>query len=280
MSRCTTSFLLVCSTPCEPNYLLPYLFTLAVVNRDREGYNKRSTKHISRTPAFFTTNYSLHLRTVHQYLDKYPIDPCSERVIVGTIHPHDTVSFKIPFFYGSRLSLWELLDKASGGEIGKPISLEGVLRFLHHHKISMSDTVRECRRISTTWADNDLIPIRLNTELLDQIRHSAIREVLFMSGFGKNNAFKLFYVDMLGQRITPKIRKEREVILEPSVFGRPVKLTILYSPSGAANIALAQSEIYRNNKQNYVFSPTPVYDFKVDYYREKFHLGSRYIATQ
>jgi hypothetical protein len=219
-------------------------------------------------------NLSVNIRTVHQYLDKYPIDPCSERVIVGTIHPHDTANFKIPFFYGSRLSLWELLDKASGGEIGKPVSLEGILRFLHRHKISMSDTVKECYRTLTTWADSDLIPICLNTELLTQIRHSAIREVLFMSGFGKNNAFKLFYVDMLGQRITPQIRKEREVILDPSLLGRPVKLTILYSPSGAANIALAQSEIYRNNKEKYAASPTPVYDFKVDYYRKKFKLGS------
>jgi len=137
----------------------------------------------------------------------------------------------------------------------------------------MSDTVKECYRQSSTWADNDLMPIRLNKELLDQIRNSAIQEVLFMSGFGKNNAFKLFYVDMLGRHITPTIRKEREVLLEPAVFGRPVKLTILYSPSGAANVALAQSAIYRNNKEKYVVSQTPVYDFKVDYYREKFHLG-------
>ena len=192
---------------------------------------------------------------------------------MGTIHPHDTASFKIPFFYGSKLSLWELLDKASGGGIGKPISLEHVLRFLHRHKIAMSDTVKECYRQSSTWADNDLIPIRLNMELLDQIQNSAIREVLFMSGFGKNNAFKLFYVDMLGQSLTPPIRKEREVLLEPSVFGRPVKLTVLYSPSGAANIALAQSEIYRKNKEKYATSPTPVYDFKVDYYREKLNFG-------
>jgi len=219
------------------------------------------------------TDGKLTFRTIHQYLDEYPIDPCSERLIVGTIHPHDTADFKIPFFYGSKLSLWELLDKASGGGIGRPILLEGVLRFLRRHKISISDTVRECYRKSTTWADNDLIPIHLNTDLLDQIRHSAIREVLFMSGFGKNNAFKLFYVDMLGRRITPKIRKEREVRLEASVFGRPVKLTILYSPSGAANIALAQSEIYRNNKEAYAGSPTPIYEFKVDYYREKFDLS-------
>jgi hypothetical protein len=188
------------------------------------------------------------ITTTHQYLDLYPVDPNSEKVIVGTIHPHNTNEFKIPFFYGSKLSLWELLQRASGGEIGQPITLSGILQFLRRHKISVSDTVRECRRKSTSWADNDLIPTRLNTELLQQIRNSKIREVLFMSGFGKTNAFKLFYVDMLGRKITPEIRLCREVQLEADVLGHSVKLSILYSPSGAANIALAQSAMYRQNQ--------------------------------
>lgn len=212
------------------------------------------------------------LRTVHQYLDRYPVDPASERVVVGTIHPHDTERFRLPFFYGSKLSLWELLDRASGGAIGRPITLAGVLGFLKRHRIAVSDTVRECYRKESGWADNDLIPIRLNVELLDQIRQSRVREVLFMSGFGTTNAFKLFYVDMLGRRLTPSIRQNREVLLDRSVFGRPVKLSILYSPSGAANIALAQSRLYKERQADYADSPTPVYDFKVDYYREKFAL--------
>ena len=212
------------------------------------------------------------LKTVHQYLDLYPVDPASRRIVVGTIHPHHTDRFKIPFFYGSKLSLWELLDRASGGEIGQPIALDSVLRFLKKHRIAMSDTVRECLRKETAWADNDLVPTRLNFELLDQIRDSKVREVLFMSGFGKNNAFKLFYVDMLGLRIDGDLRKNRETVLDRSIFGRPLKLSVLYSPSGAANIALAQSDIYRACKERYADSPTPVYDFKVDYYREKFGL--------
>ncbi|MDR0338140.1 MAG: hypothetical protein LBI18_13730 [Planctomycetaceae bacterium] len=215
------------------------------------------------------------ITTVHQYLDLYPVDPNSEKVIVGTIHPHNTNEFKIPFFYGSKLSLWELLQRASGGEIGQPITLSGILKFLRKHKISVSDTIRECDRKSTSWADSDLIPTRLNTELLQQIRNSNIREVLFMSGFGNTNAFKLFYVDMLGRKITPDIRLHREVQLEADVFGHSVKLSILYSPSGAANIALAQSAIYRQNQSKYAHSSTPLYDFKVDYYREKFGLGKK-----
>lgn len=214
------------------------------------------------------------LRTVHEYLDLYPVSPKSEKVVVGTIHPHDTSQFKIPFFYGSKLSLWNLLDRASGGEIGRPITLENVLLFLARHKIAMSDTVRECLRNGTSWADNDLVPTRLNLELLEQIRDSNIKEVLFMSGFGKNNAFRLFYTGMLGRRISPEIRKNRAIVLEKSLFGRPVRLSVLYSPSGAANIALAQAEIYKAVKEKYAGSPTPLYDFKVDYYREMFNLGN------
>lgn len=215
----------------------------------------------------------MSIRTVHEYLDIYPVNPESEKVVIGTIHPHNTTEFKIPFFYGSKLSLWKLLDRASGGEIGEPIVLDNVLKFLKCHKISMSDTVRECVRKETSWADNDLVPIRLNLELLDQVRNSNVKELLFMSGFGKTNAFKLFYVDMLGRRITDEIRRNRSVLLEKEVFGQEVLLSVLYSPSGAANIALAQSDIYRNAKHKYVGSASPVYDFKVDYYREKFQLN-------
>jgi len=50
--------------------------------------------------------------TKHQYLDKYPISKKSEKLIVGTIHPHDHESFIIPFFYGNVTSIWTILSEA------------------------------------------------------------------------------------------------------------------------------------------------------------------------
>jgi len=210
--------------------------------------------------------------TTNQYLDKYPISTESTKLIVGTIHPHDHASFIIPFFYGNRNSIWTLLSEAFPNDLQKPVTLKGVLEFLEKHKISVSDTIRKCKRNKPTALDQDLVPLELNTQLIEQVRHSKIHEILFTSGFGKNNAFKLFYVNMLGMKITPQIRKDREVILDPSVFGRPVKLTILYSPSGAAMVPLSTSSIYLKNKHKYIHSSRPVYDFKIDYYREKFSL--------
>ena len=77
-------------------------------------------------------------------------------------------------------------------------------------------------------------------------------------------------MNILQQKITPEIRKNKEVILNKNIFGRAVKLTILLSPSGSANIAWATSAIYKQKAHLYKNSKRPVHDFKVDYYREKF----------
>ena len=208
--------------------------------------------------------------TTHQYLDKYPIWADSEKLIVGTIHPHDHDNFTIPFFYGNVTSIWTILSEAFPDDLKRPLTLDGILKFLKSKKISVSDTIRKCDRKNPTALDKDLIPIELNKQIKDDIRKSKISEILFTSGFGKNNAFKLFYVDILGQRITPEIKSNRQVTLDKELFGRPIKLTVLYSPSGSSNVPLSTSKIFLENKHKYSKSSRPVYDFKVDYYRDIF----------
>lgn len=208
--------------------------------------------------------------TQHQYLDHYPIANNSKMLILGTIHPHDTARFQIPFFYGNRNSIWNLLSDAFSNELPKPITLEGVLSFLQQRKIAVSDTIKKCCRSNPTALDSDLVPELLNVELLNQIRQSKIERILCTSAFGKNNAFRLFFKDLLGQKITPSIRASREVMLEPEVFGRPVLIKALYSPSGTANVSLSKHPLYLRHKDQYAGSSRPVYDFKVDYYRQQF----------
>lgn len=208
--------------------------------------------------------------TKHQYLEEYPIAKDSTKLIVGTIHPHYDEKFALPFFYGNKLSLWTILNQAFNYSEGESLTLENILLFLQKYKISMSDTIVECKRIRPTALDKDLVPTLLNHGIIEQIRNSEITEIFFTSGFGKNNAFKLFYVDILKLKITPEIKLNREVTLDETIFGRPVKLTVLYSPSGAANIAWATSKMYQENREKYLQSTRPVYDFKVDYYRKKF----------
>jgi len=208
--------------------------------------------------------------TTNQYLDKYPISAESEKLIVGTIHPHDHNSFNIPFFYGNVASIWTILSDAFPNYLKKPLTLEGILNFLETKKISVSDTIRKCERKKTNALDNDLIPIDLNFKMIEDIKNSKISEILFTSGFGKNNAFKLFYVDILKKKITLDIKQNRGVILDKKYFGPPIKLTVLYSPSGSANVALSKNKLCLQNKSKYTSSNRPVYDFKVEYYLEKF----------
>jgi len=208
--------------------------------------------------------------TSHQYLDKYPISKDSKKLIVGTIHPHDHENFEIPFFYGNRSSIWKILSEAFPEDIKQPITRPGVLAFLIKHKISVSDTIRKCRRINPTASDKDLEPIELNKEIIDHIKESEISEILFTSGFQKNNAFKLFYVDILGKVITPDIKTNREITLENNIFGRPVRLKVLYSPSGSSNVGLSRSKSYLENLSKYAGLSRPVYQFKIDYYKQMF----------
>jgi hypothetical protein len=210
------------------------------------------------------------MTTRHQYLDLYPILPESKKLILGTIHPHDHEMFLVSFFYGNKLSIWKILNEAFPGELGQPISLPGITAFLRKYQIAISDTICECNRKKPTALDSDLIPTKLNYDLVEQIKKSRIEEIFFTSGFQTNNAFKLFYVDILKQELTKEIRSSREVILDSSFFDRPIKLTVLYSPAGTANVGLSKSKIYLENKRKYEYSKTPVQAFKIDYYKTKF----------
>ena len=115
--------------------------------------------------------------------------------------------------------------------------------FLKTRNISVSDTISICDRTNPTALDEDLIPVELNRRIKDDIKNSEVVEILFTSGFSKNNAFKLFYEDILGLTISKNIKENREVILDKEIFGRPIKLIVLYSPSGASNVGISKSKL-------------------------------------
>src|SRR5687768_12288238 len=133
------------------------------------------------------------LKSKHKFIGKYPIDPKSEKLILGTIHPHDHGKFKTEFFYGNSNALWLLLSDAFPKELKKPVSLDGILQFLRNRKISISDTIIECERPAGSTSDHELKVLKLNHALITAIKDSKINMIYFTSGFGKNNAFKLFY---------------------------------------------------------------------------------------
>ncbi len=212
-------------------------------------------------------------RSEHLYLKRYPINPKSKKLIVGTIHPADSKRFLIPFFYGNRNSLWTILRDAFPNEFltssPHPIELTEVLRFLNKTKISMSDTIVSCKRLSDSAQDRALSDLHLNTDLVEQILDSEIDQVFFTSGFGTNSAFRLFYQGILKKPLTSAMKSKREFI-DQETFGRPVRYSILFSPSGSAMRSIARSQEYLKSSVMYAGRATPIKDFRTDQYRTAF----------
>lgn len=207
--------------------------------------------------------------THHLYVEQYPIHHTDETLILGTIHPHREYEFLMPFFYGNKNSIWNLMRDAFPQELPASYTLDDVLLFLHSRNIAVSDTILSCERLDDGASDDKLKPLELNMALIEQIRNSDITQIYCTSGFGKNSAFRLFYEGILGQKLSTAIRHAKRVQLPESIFGRAVSVELLPSPSGAANIALARSAAFKNSRY-YGQPERPVYRYKVSLYQAMF----------
>jgi len=207
------------------------------------------------------------METTHKFLDKYPIKPESEHLIIGTIHAPETDI--VEFFYGSSVSIWRIFKECIPTIDLNPNNLDSILVFLKRNKISVTDTIRVCERIDGSALDSKLIPKEFNTILLEQLLNSTVENLYFTSGFGKNNAFRLFYINILRKKyVEDTLKKQR--VFDLSVGDRIFKCYILYSPSGSANRSIARSIEYKNNIEKYKDIDHPVNAFRIDNYRKIF----------
>lgn len=208
------------------------------------------------------------ITTNHQYIDQYPIKSNSRKLIIGTMHPHLTEDFKIDFFYGNKGSFWDILDNAFPRMDFN--SKDTILSNLEKFNVSISDMIRSCdRENAKVTADSDLYNLNINTEQIrDGIVNSEIDTIFFTSRFGRNNAAKLFVDAFKIKYDFDKVTNEFEI--PKDVFGRPIKGVVLYSPSNNANIGISNSKAYKSKKDKYSAYSTPVKQFKIDFYREKF----------
>jgi hypothetical protein len=206
--------------------------------------------------------------TSHQYISKYAIKKNDKSLILGTIHPHNTGNFKIDFFYGNKNSLWSILSLSKNIELN---DLNSIVNFLSNNKIAISDMILEChRKDSSITADKDLDITILNENLKDEILNSEIDIIYFTSAFNKNNTAKLFF-DLFKLEIPNNWKDTYEIDID--FYGKKIKCIILLSPSGASNIGISKSEIYLKNKDYYEKNyKTPVKQFKIDFYNQKFEI--------
>jgi len=210
------------------------------------------------------------ITTMHNYLDKYPINQNSTRLIIGTIHPHLTDDFNIDFFYGNIGSFWDILSNSFPERDFN--TKDHIIQTLNDYNISITDMIRQCDRENEfITEDSKLYNIIDNVgQIKEGIANSKIDTIYFTSRFGKNNAAKLFV-----KKFKINYRKTfnpimSEFTIERDVFGREIKAVVLYSPSNNANIGISKTSPYLNNYEYYQGFKHPVKQFKIEFYKNKF----------
>ena len=208
------------------------------------------------------------ITTIHNYIDNFPINLNSRKLILGTIHPHLIQNFDIDFFYGNVCSFWDILSNAfPENNFG---NREEIISTLETHFVAITDIIRQCdRENENITEDSKLFNIVLNTEQIrNGIENSNIDTIYFTSRFGKNNAAKLF-VDAFNIEFNFNILNN-EFIIDEDYFGRQIRAVVLYSPSNNANRGIAKAISYRNNINYFQNFEHPVKQFKIEFYRDKF----------
>jgi len=210
------------------------------------------------------------VKTIHKYIYEIRVKASDTSLIIGTIHPHRTNQFIVDFFYGNRNSLWSILSTVFQQYDFE--SKNSIIDVLIQNKIWITDIILECERENeTVTQDKHLQNLVLNDDgIRNGINNSSITTIFFTSGFGKNNAAKLFCDTF---NIKPKLNNKREFIIPKNIFGRSIKGIVLFSPSGQANIGISKNKLYLEQKEKYKSFAKPISKFKIDFYKNAFILN-------
>ena len=212
----------------------------------------------------------MEVTTEHKFIDTYLIKRESKYLIIGTIHPHRTDDFEVNFFYGNKNTLWSILSEAFPSRDFS--SEKKIIETLNNSLTSVTDLIRKCdRENENVTKDKDLYNLCMNTNAIREgIEKSSITTIFFTSGFGKNNAAKLF-VEIFKIRYKDTWSDTKKSFIIPKdVFGREINAIILLSPSGDALRGIAGSPSYKKKRHLYANEKTPVKQFRIDFYKEKF----------
>jgi hypothetical protein len=59
-------------------------------------------------------------------------------------------------------------------------------------------------------------------------------------------------------------------LIPKEIFGREITAVVLFSPSGRATPGISRSRAYSSKRSLYKEKKSPVSEFRIDFYREKF----------
>ncbi|MCM8567959.1 uracil-DNA glycosylase family protein [Gramella jeungdoensis] len=215
---------------------------------------------------------------------KHPFPPFipenATKLIVGTLPPPRFTKRQlreddVDFCYGSGDGLlWIILDRIFDLDLKFENTEEAVeqrKRFLHDRGIGICDVVESSRREKIDASDLGMQKVELR-DMINILRENpGIDTLLFTGGNSKNGPEYFFrkYLKESEHDIRLKVISNKSPRIHQFVLdGRLIKTVSLIAPSGAANIAVGSSQLYKDlKKKNPEFNTI---DFRVLQYKEFF----------
>lgn len=202
------------------------------------------------------------------------------KLVVGTLPPPRFTKreFKpddVDFCYGSRDGLlWIVLDKIFDLHL-KFENTEAAIKqrkdFLKQRGIGICDVVESSRREKVDASDLGMQKVELRDMIKILRDHPQIDTLLFTGGNSKNGPeyfFRRYLKENYPEIRLKLISKESPKIHQFLLDGRLIRTVSLIAPSGAANIAVGSSQLYKELKRkNPDFNTI---DFRVLQYKEFF----------
>lgn len=215
---------------------------------------------------------------------KHPFPPFipegATKLIVGTLPPPRFTKRQlreddVDFCYGSGDGLlWKVLDRIFDLNLKFENSSEAVEQrkdFLRERGIGICDVVESSRREKVDASDLGMKKVELRDMIGILRENPKIETLLFTGGNSKNGPEYFFrkYLKQSGRGIRLKIVSNIPPRIHEFVLdGRIINTVSLTAPSGAANISIGSSELYKElKKKNPEFNTL---DFRVLQYKEFF----------
>ena len=215
---------------------------------------------------------------------KHPFPPFipgnATKLIVGTLPPPRFTKRQlreddVDFCYGSGDGLlWIILDKIFDLGLKFENTEEAVAQrkdFLKKRGIGICDVVESSRREKIDASDIGMQKVELR-DMINILRENPNIDTLLFTGGNSKNGPEYFFRKYLKESehdirlkvISSKAPRIHQFVLD----GRLIKTVSLIAPSGAANIAVGSSQLYKDlKKKNPEFNTI---DFRVLQYKEFF----------
>jgi G:T/U-mismatch repair DNA glycosylase len=215
----------------------------------------------------------------HPWLEKYPIQSRSTKLIIGT-HPPMPYRGCLQFYYGNSYEFWRFMELTFQDfrffNLEMKADLKLILKWLENNHFSITDMIQHTKVDNNFSVDSDIIiddyKFQLNQLLFDWLKESKANKIYFTSFSEGKSAYDLFR-KWVKINFNKRLPKGRDIINQNNnhklkIFEREVELIMLYSPSPAARRGIPRSQPYIKWLNENKDVNNPIDEFRVYWYKK------------